>query len=112
MPKEKEYAQIMVREVERINGVVSDLLTLSRPAMPEPVPTDIAALCDHALRLVEGRCQKPVISALIKKMVQQMEPVPLDAGQITQALLNLLLNALQGRGEKRESCCGVGYEAG
>jgi len=93
-PKEKEYAEIMVREVERIDGVVSDLLTLSRPAMPEPVPTDLAALFDHALRLVEDDAKTRNIK-IYREMPQQMDPVLIDPGQITQALLNLMINALQ-----------------
>ncbi len=94
-PREKEYADIMVKEVDRINGVVSDLLTLSRSAAPELDLVDMEKLVNHAVRLVEDDAESRNIQ-IHKNMPVPMEKVLLDANQITQALLNLLLNAIQG----------------
>ncbi|MFO7964955.1 MAG: ATP-binding protein [Desulfobacterales bacterium] len=93
-PLEKEYADIMVKEVDRINNVVSDLLTLSRPSAPEIDWVDIDGLVSHALRLIEDDAQARNIE-IHKHIPPGTAPVPIDANQMTQVLLNLLLNALQ-----------------
>jgi two-component system, NtrC family, sensor histidine kinase HydH len=93
-PKEREYAEIMVKEVDRINRVVTDLLTIARPQTPELAPTELDELLDHTIRLVQADAARR--GASIQKVVARGLPeVIMDESQITQALLNLILNALQ-----------------
>jgi len=93
MPQEKEYAETMVTEVDRINRVVTDLLTFARPMAVEISPTDITDLIEHSVRLVEADALSRKIT--IERKISDLTRLPMDANQITQALLNLLLNALQ-----------------
>ena len=92
-PQEMEYADTMVSEVDRINRVVTDLLTFARPMRVEISPTDITELVEHSIRLVEADALSREIT--IQRKISDLTTLPLDANQITQALLNLLLNALQ-----------------
>ena len=92
--QEKEYAEIMVKEVDRINRVVNDLLTFAHPMEPEPAPTDVLELAEHTMRLVETDARSRDIK-IRSKINPDLKRFLLDANQITQALLNLLLNALQ-----------------
>jgi len=92
-PREQEYAQTMVAEVDRINRVVTDLLTFAGPSKAETVPTDITALVEHCLRLVQADSESRNIA--LRQNIFDLSKVPLDTNQITQALLNLLLNAMQ-----------------
>ena len=92
-PQEKEYAETMVTEIDRINRVVTDLLTFARPMTVEMSPTDITELIEHSIRLVGADALARDIKIQMK--VSDQIKIPLDANQITQALLNLLLNALQ-----------------
>ena len=92
-PQEKEYAETMVTEVDRINRVVTDLLTFARPMTVELSPTDITELIEHSVRLVEADALSRDVNIQMK--ISDLTKLPLDANQITQALLNLLLNALQ-----------------
>ncbi len=92
-PQEKEYAETMVTEVDRINRVVTDLLTFARPMTVEISPTDITELIEHSVRLVEADALTRDVNIQMK--ISDLTKLPLDANQITQALLNLLLNALQ-----------------
>jgi len=92
-PQEQIYADTMVAEVDRINRVVSDLLTFARPMEAERVPTDITDLIEHAVRLVAADASSRNVQIQIR--VVDVSKLPLDANQMTQALLNLLLNALQ-----------------
>ncbi len=92
--KQREYAEIMVKEVDRINTVVTDLLNFSGPIDPEFVATDISELIDHSIRMVEAdaQAQHTVIQTDISPALTECL---LDASQMIQALLNLLLNSLQ-----------------
>ncbi|MBT8364724.1 MAG: PAS domain S-box protein [Deltaproteobacteria bacterium] len=92
-PQEKEYAETMVTEIDRINRVVTDLLTFARPMAVEISPTDITELIEHSVRLVEADALSRDVNIQMK--ISDLTRLPLDANQITQALLNLLLNALQ-----------------
>ena len=92
-PQEKEYAETMVTEVDRINKVVTDLLTFARPMTVEISPTDITELIEHSVRLVEADALSHDVN--IRMKISDLTKLPLDGNQMTQALLNLLLNALQ-----------------
>jgi two-component system sensor histidine kinase HydH len=93
-PQERECAEIMAKEVDRINKVVTDLLTFARPMEAELAPTDVAELMEHTLRLVEEDARGRRVE-ILKGFSPDLPPVALDANQMTQALLNLLLNALE-----------------
>ena len=92
-PQEKEYTETMVLEVDRINTVVTDLLTFARPMEAELAPTDVAELVEHTIRLVQADAQSRNVS--VQMNISNLSKIPLDAHQMTQAILNLLLNALQ-----------------
>jgi two-component system sensor histidine kinase HydH len=92
-PQELEYAETMVSEVDRINAVVTDLLTFARPMDAELAPTDISELIEHTVRLVDADARSRNIN--VQMNISDLSKIPLDAKQITQAILNLLLNALQ-----------------
>ncbi|MGB6009667.1 MAG: histidine kinase dimerization/phospho-acceptor domain-containing protein, partial [Desulfobacterales bacterium] len=92
--QEKEYAEIIAKEVDRINSVVNDLLTFARPLEPELALTDVLKLAEHTLRLVETDARSRDIK-IRSKINPDLNSFLLDANQITQALLNLMLNALQ-----------------
>jgi two-component system sensor histidine kinase HydH len=93
-PKDQEYAAIMVTEMDRINRVVSDLLSFASPKEAEPEPTDIGEIVSHVIRLVESEADGRNIE-LEKHVDPDLDHVELDGYQITQMLLNLLLNALK-----------------
>lgn len=92
-PREQEFAQTMVTEVDRINRVVTDLLTFAGPTKAELVPTDVTALIEHCVRLVRSEVDLRHIA--LKMNISDLSKARLDPNQMTQALLNLLLNAMQ-----------------
>lgn len=93
-PTEQEYARIMVTEIDRINRVVTDLLTFSRPLETVEAPTDVAALLDHVVRLVSADARSKDVT-LRQSATGDLSGLRLDGNQMTHALLNLLLNAQQ-----------------
>jgi two-component system sensor histidine kinase HydH len=93
-PQDREYAETMVIEVDRIDTVVTDLLTFARPMIAERAPTDLNELVSHTVRLVQEDARSNEVTVKVD-MAPDLNKIQLDADQITQALLNLLLNALQ-----------------
>ena len=84
----------MVSEIDRINRVVTDLLSMARPKKLELELADVGALVKRTADLVksEAKSRNLFLDVFIQP---DMQPVSLDASLITQALLNLLLNAIQ-----------------
>jgi len=93
-PQEREYAEIMVKEVDRINNVVTNLLSFARPVKPELTPTDIPKLINHTVRLVEEDARLRDVAIRVSTS-NGLDKINVDANQITQVMLNLILNALQ-----------------
>jgi len=92
-PREREYAETMVSEVDRINRVVTDLLTFARPMEADLAPTDLTELVERTVRLVQADATSRDVR--IQMNLSDLSIIPLDANQMTQAILNLLLNSLQ-----------------
>jgi two-component system sensor histidine kinase HydH len=92
-PREQDYAATMVAEVDRIDRVVSGLLSLARPVETKPAACSIPDLVHHVIRLVAGDARSRDISLDID-VAAGVGPARVDPNQITQALLNLVLNAL------------------
>ena len=93
-PKEQEYAEIMIKEIDRINRVVTDLLSFANPKAAEIKLTDPNELVDHVIRLVEADARAKNVT-IHCDILSGINTPSLDAYQITQALLNLLLNSLK-----------------
>ena len=93
-PREQEYAEVMVKEVDRINKVVTDLLTFSSPMKADPALIDMGDLLKHAVRLVEADASSCGVE-IHSEVSPDLREVEVDANQMTQGLLNLLLNAIQ-----------------
>lgn len=89
----RESADIMVREVDRLNRVITELLEYSKPLEIKPVSTDLAALVDHSLKLVREDAKAAGIDVAFDNSGPVM--AELDPDRISQALLNLCLNAIQ-----------------
>jgi len=92
-PREKEYAETMVSEVDRINRVVTDLLTFARPMEADLAPADVTEIVERTVRLVQADARARDVG--IQMSLSDLSKIPLDANQMTQAILNLLLNSLQ-----------------
>jgi len=109
-PKEREYAEIMVREVDRINRVVTDLLIIARPQEPDLTPTDLQELLDHTVGLLQADADQRGVE-IRRAIPSQLPEVVMDENQMTQALLNLVLNALQAVEPGGTIEVGVGVDA-
>jgi two-component system, NtrC family, sensor histidine kinase HydH len=92
--EELEYASIMVKEVDRLNRVITELLDFARPKEPHREPHSLENVFDYSLRLLQPELAKKQV-----EVERDFEPhlplVRVDRDQISQAILNLLLNSLE-----------------
>jgi two-component system sensor histidine kinase HydH len=94
----KEFLNIIVEEVDRLNKIVSQFLDYARPYRGDPRPLDVNEVVRRTLQLVEkaGEEQKVEIST---SLVEGLPQVRADAEQLRQVFLNLSLNAIQATAE-------------
>lgn len=93
-PDVSEAARTMIGEVDRLNRVVSELLDFARPANLEIAAADLGDLMRRAMRLAAMDAESKGV-ALLLEPPEETVCVAVDGERITQALLNLLLNAVQ-----------------
>jgi two-component system sensor histidine kinase HydH len=92
-PEDREFVEIMIEEVNRLNGVVTQFLDYSRPLKPALAPTAVNDVLQKTFRLLES-----LTPASVKVELELAEWVPhvqADAEQLKQVFLNLALNAFQ-----------------
>lgn len=88
-----EFAGILVKEVERLNRVVENFLRFARPAPAERGRFSVAELIEGIVQLTSRQAQKYAV--VIDLDLQPVPAIDGDAGQLRQAFLNLVLNAIQ-----------------
>ncbi len=93
--EDRNAAGVMVREVERLNRVITDLIGLSRPTDIHAKPTDIFPVLDHSLRLLQQDAEKKNVSLTLHRPKRPLPRVLLDADRFEQAVLNICLNAIE-----------------
>lgn len=91
---EAEAAQTMVGEVERLNRVVSGLLDFARPGLMKRAPADVNVIVGTALRLADADIRAHGVKVDFRP-VADLPTIPVNREKLTQALLNLFLNAVQ-----------------
>ncbi len=88
----KEYAALMVGEVDRLNAIISSLLQFSRPREPDFTSVNIPGLLAKAGKLLEHDFIKSGITLQLENDCPGS--VEADADLLLQVLLNLLNNAI------------------
>ncbi|HEY8488864.1 MAG TPA: ATP-binding protein [Thermaerobacter sp.] len=88
------YIAIVLQEIERIEGIVNDLLLLARQPRLRLRPVDLAALLRRLVDML--RMAETARGCLIELIVTEpLPPVVADEGQLRQVFLNLIRNGLE-----------------
>jgi two-component system sensor histidine kinase HydH len=99
--EEQGYALVMVKEVDRLNRVITDLLDFARPKELRREPCLLETVAEQALKLLEQDLKDH--KAVVTKHYEAGLPTVLaDRDQITQIFINLLLNAMESMPEGGE----------
>jgi two-component system sensor histidine kinase HydH len=96
--EEERYSDIMIEEVERLDRVVQELLDFARPVTPDRTRVSCSTMIEEALALVSEDAQFKRVS-IETKLAEGLPDVLVDPMQIRQALLNVLLNAIEAMGD-------------
>jgi two-component system NtrC family sensor kinase len=93
------FLKVASGEIDRLTGLINELLGFARPSEPRLEGEDIRALIDKMEVLIATEARKKNVT-LHKNYAPDLPQVRIDAEQIKQVLLNILLNAIQSiRGE-------------
>ncbi|MDN4072277.1 ATP-binding protein [Fictibacillus terranigra] len=92
--REEEYVSIVLDEIDRINGIVGDLLVLAKPRDLVFIEQNMMLVLKEVITMIQTQADANNIMIL-----EEYEPdLPLsyrDKNQIKQVFLNLLMNAIE-----------------
>jgi len=88
----KDYTRIMIKEVERINFIIEELMDLGNPRPPEIGNVDLARILDDIVLLQKEAARSQNIRFLLK-LDPSIPPVQGDENLLTRLFLNLVKNA-------------------
>lgn len=91
-PELQRELELIVRETTRVSTIVRGLLDFARESKPQKRPCNINELILQTLSLVEHQSVFHDIR-IVKNLDPQVAMVLLDANQIQQVFMNILLNA-------------------
>lgn len=94
----RESIQVCQQEIRRLDGLIHQFLRAIRPQPLRQFPEDPAEVLEEAIRPMVGELKDRNIF-LEKEVQEQIGKVPMDRGQMKQAIYNLLRNAMQFAGE-------------
>ena len=101
---EAEFSRLAMGEVQRLDHLVWEFLRYARPHAPELRSTSLHDVVERVVALVRVEAER----AGVMLSVDRSAPIPdasIDAQQIEQVLLNVILNAIQA--SPRGSCVRV-----
>ena len=91
---QREILMKSMEEIERIDDIINDLLTLAQPKEMNFEPGDINEIILDASQFLSGICKKENVE-LILHCDDSISSIHIDKGKIRQAIINIALNAIQ-----------------
>ncbi|WP_300161948.1 ATP-binding protein [Solidesulfovibrio sp.] len=92
--EDRQAAEVMVREVDRLNRVISELIEFARPSDLVRRPVRLSDLAAHAARLTRPDAVARGVTVDLEGVGEGPE-IQADPDRLSQALLNLCINAIQ-----------------
>ncbi len=91
--QERERAEVIVNEVDRLEKILRDVLTFSRDARFRLEKHQMGELLYEVANLHEPACSEQSVSVEVT-LEKDLPAVLMDKDQVSQALTNLIINAL------------------
>ena len=95
--QDTELTDVVGRELERINAIVTQMLRFAAPNRAAFTTVRVHDVLDHSLRLMQHQISGKLIS-LQRHYQAEPDIVHGDDAQLQQAFMNLLINALEAMG--------------
>lgn len=88
------FQGLALKEVDRICGLITDLLTFARPSKPNVAPENVADVVDNIARILESQAKEKGV-AIVREFGANLPKAWIDREQMKQVFMNLILNAIQ-----------------
>jgi two-component system sensor histidine kinase HydH len=89
-----EFGELAQRELDRLKGIVNQFLDFARPREPRLLPTDPHLLLESVAKLTGETAKMRGVEISVEPRAD-VPDVLVDAEQVKQVLLNLVINAIQ-----------------
>jgi len=89
----QESVSVVLKEVERLDSIVRDLLLFARPRQLHFVECNLVELSDHIVQFMQAQFTEAGV--VVHRVYHDVQPVRVDVSQMEQVLFNLYMNALQ-----------------
>jgi signal transduction histidine kinase len=102
--RRRQFAQRIVAGARRLNELVADMLLFARPCVPRPLRMALAPILEEALAFLAEECRHQGRDRIVlrRDLAPEADTVEADPDLLRQAVLNLLLNAVQAMPEGGE----------
>ncbi len=88
------FQGLALKEVDRICGLINDLLSFARPSKPNVSPENINDAVDNIARILETQAKEKGV-VIARDFHADLPKVWIDREQMKQVFMNLILNAIQ-----------------
>lgn len=90
--EDRPAIELMIEELDRMNDIISDFLSLSKVSYIELKPMKLNDCINEVLQLIVADALKNDV--FVQTVFQDASPIMLDKGELRQLLLNLTRNAI------------------
>jgi signal transduction histidine kinase len=88
------FQGLALKEVDRICGLINDLLSFARPSKPNVAPENISDVVENIARILESQAKEKNVE-ITREFDLSLPKVWIDKEQMKQVFMNLILNAIQ-----------------
>jgi signal transduction histidine kinase len=88
------FQSLALKEVDRICGLINDLLSFARPSKPNVAPESVNDVVDNIARILETQAKEKGV-AIERRFGENLPKAWIDREQMKQVFMNLILNAIQ-----------------
>jgi signal transduction histidine kinase len=88
------FQGLALKEVDRICGLINDLLSFARPSKPNVAPENVNDVVDNIARILETQAKEKGVE-IIREFGGNLPKIWIDREQMKQVFMNLILNAIQ-----------------
>lgn len=90
----KNYANIIVKEIDRLEKLLHNILYFTKEIKPVTQPADLNSILEEILALYKDAFTDKFINT-VKSLSSEVPLISIDSAQIKQAIINIMNNSIQ-----------------